>query len=243
MINSKEQREQQKDEAVKLREGGKHKEALVMFDEVIAWDKENDNKRGLIDVLGHKKIALKLMADNSEGNEKERLMKETETAAKEGLDLAIKEFGDKSGQVATQRAHFASLLNSQEKPEEALKYLKDSLKHLAGSEAHKAWPLGMKAHSEYLLGNYKEALKTLQLAQDKLFEGYEKEVEMDDQAQLKLRVWNSGIMLGYAMVYAKSKKPILAEVYAGAVLATPDPDNILANRKTEAQRILDSLEG
>jgi len=242
MINSKEQREKIKNEAVELREGGKHDEALSMFDEVISWDKENENTSGLVDVLGHKKITLKLMTDVAEEDEKEKLMEKTQEVAQEGLDLAVKKFGKDSGQVAIQNAHYASLLNSMEKPKEALEYVGNALESLPGSEAHKTWVLGMKAQAEILLEKYDDALKTLQLAQDKLFEGYDEEASDDDQAEIKLRVWNSGIMLGFAQVYAKTKKPLLAEVYAGAVLATPDPDNILENRRVETQKILDSLE-
>jgi len=74
-----------------------------------------------------------------------------------------------------------------------------------------------------------------------LFEGYDEEILKDDQAQLKLNVWLTGLHLTKAKIYAGEKKYVLAKHYANSVSNVSDPQNMLGERKKEAQRILASL--
>jgi hypothetical protein len=224
-----------------------------MFDEVIMWDERHDNSRGKMDVLGHKKTALTLLADDSrEPTEKASLLTQalecTEEALKIGEALNMPE-----GALAIQKVHLASLyIKRFENPAEAdnvdllnnaIEILDSALKVFSGSKAHRAWPLGIKARALHLLKKDTEALETLTQAQLALFEGYDEEVGTSDQSAMKLRIWSAGIMLGFAEIYLAQNKPILAEIYASAVLATPDPENSLVARKKQAEKFMENLKG
>lgn len=268
--SSKEEREAYKNKAVEVRESGHADIALGMFDDVIKWDEEHLNMRGKIDVLGHKKICLTHLADNSDETEKNTYLEDATQCLVEAIDLIEKTLDIPAGNIGIQKVHLASLLYDKamvEKTSRSKKYsmLKDGLEKieealqiLPGSKAHKAWPMLTKARILYALEKVDDALKALREGQQYLFEGYEEELgnaqnrtkkERDkslsnlgnDQAQLKLRVWNSGLMLGFAEIYFKEGKFILAEVYASAVYNTPDPDGTLKLRKSQAKKILDAL--
>jgi hypothetical protein len=126
--------------------------------------------------------------------------------------------------------------------ENTLKIIMSRTKELVHGEETKAWPKGIKAKILIDLEEYEKALDVLSDAQKDVFKGYEDEIKNDDQAAIKLRVWNSGLMLAYATLFAKTNKPILAEVYASAVIQTPDPEGILKLRKKQAKKILAEIQ-
>lgn len=250
--SGKKAKDEYKKAAVELRESGKHSLALEMFEQVYKWEKAKNETKGVMDVLGHIKITLVSMAEKTNNAQKKKEhMNQAQEATQEALELGKKDKSIKPGTLAIQKVHLGSLIadeallfkgtEEQNKLKESIKLFDDALKNFPGSKAHKAWPLGNKAKSLILLKEYEKALKTLQEAQQDLFAGYEEEMSNKDQGNLKLRVWNSGVMLGFAAVYAKSNKPLLAEVYASAVINTPDPDGILTNRKKQAKTILENL--
>ena len=248
----KEERERYKNLAVELREQGKLELALSMLDSVVSWDAANNNARGQVDALGHKKITLTLMADSStDSSQKRQLLSQAVEIVEEALKIA--ESGDErlKGAVVTQKVQYASLLIKQsefldvkakaEQLRKALETLDSCIKVFPGSEAHKAWPLAIKANALHELGRYDDSINTLHEAQKALFSGYDGEIKGADQAPMKLRVWNSGIMLGFSKIFADTNKPVLAEVYAMAVVQTPDPEGVLTARKKEAKAIIEKI--
>lgn len=243
------ERENYKDTAVKLREQGKLDISLKMFDEILEWDTANDNLRGKMDVLGHKKISLTLLSDTAKSKAKKQgYLSEAIECVKEALVIAESQKDIPVGPKAIQKVHMASLLfklsslldkkNRAAKQREAIEYINSSLKDLPGSKAHRTWPLSIKANILHALGQSQEALEVLYEAQQCLYDGYDGEIKGDDQGELKLRVWNSGVSLAFAKIFADMNKPILAEVHAAAVVNTVDPDDVLVSRKKEAKELL-----
>ncbi len=250
-FESKDQRETAKNQAVVLREQGKLEEALAQFNAIIAWDIENANPRGQMDVLGHKKITLTLLADSCEDGDKKTLyINQASECIEEAIRLG-KENDLPKGPLATQYVHKASLhlkyagVYSPKEKTMQLKYALEAvdkgLEDLPGSKAHRAWALSIKANILHEQKRTDEALDVLLEAQRCLYEGYDAEMEAQDQGAIKLRVWSSGISLALGKVFADTGKPILAEIYLAAVLQTPDPEGILKARKSEAQKLLDTL--
>jgi len=250
---SKEQRDAYKDQAVEMREKGSLDLSIKMFDEILAWDSAHKNNRGLTDILGHKKIALTLLADKTNTPEdKKKYLAEAVKCIEQGISVAETMTDFAPGNLAVQKVHMGSLLlqlsetQSAKEMVESLKHarrlLNDALKDLAGSKAHKAWPLAILSQVHIGLGAYDEALQCLIDAQKSLYAGYDEEMKYADQGRMKLRVWNTGIELGLARLYKETNKNILAEVHAQAVLETPDPEKILVARKKQAAQILKELE-
>lgn len=261
----KEKREAYKNDAVVKRQNGKLALALKMFDEVVKWDEAHANLRGKVDVLGHKKITLTLLADKTSRFENKReLISEARRCIEEALTIAQNNPDIPSGPAAIQKVHIASLLLRESEflavkeagLTQALKIVNEAIDELPGSIAHKAWPLVTKAKILYALQKKEEAIDALLTAQKYLYLGYEEELGWaktrvekvhadaklnligDDQAKMKLRVWSSGISECFAEILEKEHKDILAEIYAAAVLKTPDPENILKSRKLKATLII-----
>lgn len=251
--DKKTKRESFKDIGVALREQGKLDTSIKIFDDILAWDDANNNLRGKIDVLGHKKINLTLLSDNASSDSiKLKYLEDAEKCMKESFQIAKSQKGIPLGSKATQKVHMASLLfrlsallddkNRAVKQREAIEYLDSALQNLPGSKAHRAWPLSIKANILHALGQTQKALEALYEAQQCLYDGYDGEIKGADQGEMKLRVWSSGVSLALAKIYIDMHKPILAEIQASAVTVTPDPDKILVARKKEAKKILSSLQ-
>lgn len=252
LTDTKETREGYKDLAVEMREKGSLELSLKMFDELIEWDTKHKNFKGLMDVFGHKKIALGLLSDKTDNKALQtKYLTEAIECIEKALAVSKENPNIPAGSTAVQHVHKASLLakiseNSTGKEKhrkltEALKLIDSALPGFPGSPAHLAWPLGIKAVLLHLLGKDVEAISVLGEAEKALFVGYEQELKNEVQGKLHLRVWNTGILLRYAIIYADAKKPILAEAYASAVINTPDPEKILVVRKREARRLLKSI--
>ncbi len=251
LTDTKSARENYKNLAVTVREQGNLALALDMFEKTLAWDGAHNNIVGEIDVLGHKKIALTLKADlETNRKKKSALLAQASETMQTALDLCKKSKVD-SGKLAIQKVHFAGLLYKEselltkqaarDKLTKALTLLNQAITDLPGTKAHKAWPLGIKARVQYALADTQGALESLYSAQKMLYEGYDAEVNKADQSTLKLRVWVSGTFMWFAHIFAAEKKLILAEIYASAVLVTPDPDGILKDRIREARELLKTL--
>jgi tetratricopeptide (TPR) repeat protein len=241
---TKEDREKLKDDAIESRESGNLDEAKEMFNEVISWDIENDNKTGEIDVLGHLTTTYKLMARNSEDTDQQldylkKAMLYCEDAIRIDSSNAVQKV-----HLATVQHEFSKLTTGEEKSKllkNALENITEAIENLPGSTAHRAWPAHTKAEILHDLGKSEEAIKTLYQAQSWIFEGYEDEINNDDQAEHKLNVWLSGIHLSFAKIYRDTNKPILARYFASAILNQGDKNKLLTERKKQAQRIIDSL--
>lgn len=253
-ISSPKTRETYKDEAVKVRESGNLLTSLEMFREILKWDESNKKPQDQMDTLGHIRICYTRLADELETktpNEAKKLRYQ----ALEAVEMAMK-IGKKYPKLkdasAIQKVHFASasydltkyISNKVEKRkvlEKAYKIIKQAIKELPGSKAHKAWPANTKAKIEYDLGLKEEAIKTLTDGERLIFEGYADEFAHQKDAELKFGVWLSGLHLTQANIAIKEKMPLLAKHYATSVIMTLDPKNVLGERKKEAQRIIDSL--
>ena len=250
-ISNKDQRESFKDEAVEIREQGNLDESLEFFEKVEKWDKENSNFRGQMDVLGHMRITYSRMGDKEKDvNKKKEFKTKALVSVKKAIAIGKREILPE-GPLAIQSVHLASasldLAKFEEEDkrkgilEEALKELSKAMEGFPGSVAHKAWPSNLKAQLEYKLGNVADAIETLHYGEKCLFEGYEDEIKNDDQAELKLNVWLSGLHLTFATICVEEGRPILAKHYATSVLNIDDSKKMLGERKKEAQKILDSL--
>lgn len=130
-------------------------------------------------------------------------------------------------------------LQLQQQLQEILQDVEQAIAILPGSKAHKAWPMNLKAQIQYALGNLNGALTTIADAQQLLFEGYEAEVAGGDQAEIKLNVWLSGLMLTMATICQKENRLILARHYANYVVTMDYP--YLENRRNQAEQILKVL--
>lgn len=253
-ITSKEQREEQKNAAVETREQGKLEQALEMFKQVETWDEENNNVNGQMDVLGHIKVTYSRLAEECGENDTEK-RKEYYQQAAAAVEKSIK-IGEanpeiaKPGNIVIQKVHLAStmldLAQYETKEREqtlssALKLIDEAIENLPGSQAHKAWPANTKAKIQYELGQFIPAIDTLRKAELWIVEGYNDEIQNDDQAEIKLNVWLSGLHLTFAQICAKENMPIIARQYATSVIGMEDKNNILGERKKEAQRILNQL--
>lgn len=250
-INTMAQREEAKNKAVVLREQGNLEEALTILNNVISWDQENANPRGQMDALGHKKITLTLLADNTQDIKKRRTYIDEATKCIEQAIKLGKENDLPKGTIAIQYVHkaslhlkYAHLYESFEKTTQlkyALEAIDAGLENLPGSKAHRAWALTIKANILHEQKRFDEALEVLFDAQRCLYEGYAAEMKAQDQGTIKLRTWSSGIFLTLGKVYLDTGKPILAEICFSSVLKTPDPEGILKARKDEARKLLDML--
>lgn len=70
--DTKEKRDERKNEAIRTREAGKLEEAVEIFSEVLAWDQENENPKGEMDTLGHLRIIYSKLADQQENEDEQR---------------------------------------------------------------------------------------------------------------------------------------------------------------------------
>lgn len=255
-INSLEDRENLKKQAAELREAGELKKSLELFNTVVDWDENNSNLRGAVDVLGHIRIVYTRLSDNeTEISKKLEYMQAAKDALEKATHLAKSAEGTENalpeGPLATLEVHKAATIltcallkkgeNYSEELQIALDTINDAMAKLPGSIAHKAWPTLAKSRILAELGRVDEALEAIDQGERFLYEGYEPEMASPDQGLLKLKVWQSGLFLGKAEIYAKQGKSVMARHYASAILAIDDPDNNLVERKKDAQRILDAL--
>lgn len=247
-----ETRDQLKNEAIELRETGKFEEALQKFKQVIQMDDESSNFRGKMDVLGQLRITYTRMSGGESDNQKRKDLKKLAMQTVDEIFRVatqhpeIPEGAKTIAQVhlANSLVDYAMELDPSERTtllENALRNASEAVEKLPGSKAHKAWAANVKAQALYGLGRVDEALDTINQGEKWIFEGYEEELTKDDQAELKLNVWLSGLHLTMAKICQLEKKPLLARHYASAVLAIVDPTGTLSERKKDAQRILDSI--
>ena len=240
--------------AVKTRESGDLLQALEMFQELLAWDIKNKTPEKQMDTLGHRRICYTRLADEIEIKDPKEA-KKLRYSALESVENAMmigKKYPKLKDQSAIQKVHYASasydltkyITIKQEKIKvlvKAYKIIKQAVKELPGSSAHKAWPSNTKAKIEYDLGLKHEAIKTLTEGERLIFEGYAEEFARGEDAELKFGVWLSGLHLTQANIAIQENMPLLAKHYATSVIMTLDPKNVLGERKKEAQRIIDSL--
>lgn len=254
MKDPKEKREELKNQAVLLREQEKYQEALEIFDEILKWDELNDNPRGKMDVLGHKRLALSEIAEKStDTNEKKRLLTKATKCIEDALALEGTHPRINEGVIQTQKIHLASALLKESTVSEsqaagqlrklALETIEEVLDNYLGDVAAKAWPLGIKADICLAQQKINAAIDSLLEAQKVLFEGYRVAVKEADQIELKYKVWLSGTFARLSNIANNENMPLISEIYSGAILGIPDPDNILKSKKSQAEENLKNLEG
>lgn len=245
-IQSKEQRDQLKNDAVVKREQGKLSEALEIFSEIEKWDEQNEDYTGQVDVLGHLRLVYVMMMPHS--TNKEELAKKAMVCVDKALSI-IKTRHLDSGSLAITKVHRASVLRGlallesnatacQKILTEALSEVEDALASFPGSLAHLAWPLNQKANILLLQGDFNKAYDAMLEGQKMLFEGYCEELSNGDQAEIKLPIWLSGLYITAAGICKAASAPILADFYIQSVLNMPDPNGILKGRKREALEFL-----
>lgn len=237
-----EEREAYKNKAVETREAGHLEEARAMFEQIIAWDKVNNNLQGQIDVMGHLRITLTRLAEaETDPEKKKELQEEALKMVEDALALGETDSSIPEGTKTIQKVHYVNVLHDAGKDEEALKVVNEALTNFPGTPAHKAWPANAKAQIQSSLGDVTGALATLEQGERWLFEGYTDEMNRNDQPEIKINVWLAGLHLTKARIYEKEGRHILARHYANSVLQIDDPSETLGERKKEAQRILDSI--
>lgn len=247
---TKEQREEFKNTAVLVRESGKYMDSISLFDQVLAWDSKHENYKGYIDALGHKKIALTLLADTSGKDEALTFLSTAASCVSEAIDLGKTKGVMTEGQVSIQLVHQASLLvrqadlaNPDEKENSCLKALESldlALKALPGSLAHRAWPLGIKAKALCSLGRIEEAFRVLLDAKLALFNGYSEELTTE-QGSIKLDIWSTGLDLVFAEVYTKAGQKDFATYLLNSVISSDKSKVHLNTRREQAHRQLKKL--
>ncbi len=247
-ISSQQERDQFKKECELQRERGELVEALEGFEQILEWDKANCNNKGYIDVLGHVSICLKLMAENEEDIQKKKdLTSRALEIATEAVEKA-KELGLPAGSVAIQQVHqaqaflaHAEFFEGDAKKAQlitALETIEESIKNFPGSVASKAWPQNAKAQIQFKNGDIVGAMDSICQGQRMIYEGYEEQMKEDNNSDLKIKIWLSGLYLSAAVICKETKRDILSKYYANAVLALPDEEGHLVNRKNQAQALL-----
>lgn len=247
------QRETFKNKGVEAREAGDLKQAEKIFNQVIEWDKKNNNLRGQIDVMGHLRIVYTRLVEQTENKEQKKIyLQKASQINKQVLQIAERNKDViTEGSMSILKVHIASTIVSffeyftseeaKAQLEKALNLVNEAIETLPGSKAHKAWPLRLKGEILHNLGKTEEAIEALTEGEVYLYLGYKDEIGKDDQAEIKINVWLSGLHLTFARICAQTKRDILAKHYVNSVLSVPDPKNILRERKKEAERILVTL--
>lgn len=260
--DSYQKRQKVLDYAQSLREKSNLEEAEFLFKSVIEWDLKNYNPKGLVNVYGHlrilytrKAIIQSLKANKLKYlNQALKVIDQAESVIKhfnknpkmclDGTKDVYKTLGN--GVYPILLVHKSSVLvelakldltKSKQDLKIALKTINRAIKNLPGSLAHKAWPLKQKGEILFLLGKNDEALKTIFDAQKYLFDGYFDELKQSD-GELKIAVWKSGLDIALAKIYLSQKKYLLAKLTLSGVLAYPDSNGYLNERKKEAKYLL-----
>lgn len=259
----KENREQYKNNAVELREKGNYEISISLFEQIMAWDKANNNLRGLNDVIGHTVIAYNKLAQKATTPEaKKQFFEKSKDLLTQSLDI-IKTAKLPTGPANITKTHLASTnfnlaMNTEDKKqrkqhlEQALDAVEQALTDFPGSQAHKAWPLKIKAQILHAQGKTDEAFEALILAEKFLYIGYPEEMGWaenrkdvktigNDQARLKILKWLNMLHLLYAQICAETNRKILAEHYLNSVITMHDPEGFLAENKKEAKKLLKTL--
>lgn len=247
-ITSKQERDRFKKECELMRERGELVEALEGFEQILEWDKANENMQGYVDVLGHVSISLKLMAEKEEDIQKKKdLTNRVLEMSSQAVEKA-KELGLSSGAIAIQQVHqaqaflaHAEFFEADAKKAQlitALETIEESIKNFPGSQAAKAWPQNTKAQIQFKMGNTSDAMDSICQGQRMLYEGYEEQLKEDDNSDLKIKVWLSGLYLTAAVICKQTNRELLAKYYANAVLSLPDEEGHLVNRKNQAKALL-----
>ncbi|PIR42283.1 hypothetical protein CO058_01765 [candidate division WWE3 bacterium CG_4_9_14_0_2_um_filter_35_11] len=237
------------EDIVKLRESGLLSEALSKVNDLLTVHEESNNKKGLIEALGHKRLVLNHIAEaKASKHEKESVVKEMLEVAGKAIEIAEKEFSGDKEMRALLNMHLADALTSysehsktQSKEDilqNALELVTKSIRDLGGSKAHKAWGLNKKAQIHHLLGETKDAIETLKKAEQAIFDGYDEEIKTQKDGIAKIKTWLTGIWLTYSQIAKDNGKKELANLYANAVKNQPDPEKTLVLRKKQAGRIL-----
>ncbi|NCT56014.1 hypothetical protein GW755_04195 [bacterium] len=258
--STKKERDSYLNRAIEIRESGVLKMSEQMFGEILKRDKQAKNYKGAVQVLGHLRIVYTRIAEETESlQEKIKLVEKAEESLKEVQSILkqnkkVFDLGNKNikGDYAINNVHLASvvlfkanLINTKDKKtalKEALSLINLAIKDLPGTQAHKAWPLRLKGEILFNLGELESAVKTLLLGEQLIFTAYEQEFKDDDQSEIRLNVWLSGIHLTMAKIASETNRKILANHYASSVISVKDPQNVLGERKKEAKRILAKLD-
>lgn len=120
----------------------------------------------------------------------------------------------------------------------ALETIEESIKNFPGSQAARAWPLNTKAQIQFKMGNTSDAMDSICQGQRMLYEGYEEQLKEDNNSDLKINVWLSGLFLSATVICKQTNRELLAKYYANAVLSLPDEEGHLVNRKNQAKALL-----
>src|SRR3989344_2809167 len=213
------------EDIVKLRESGLLSEALLKVNDLLTVHEESNNKKGLIEALGHKRLVLSHIAEaKNSKKEKESVIKEMLEVAGKAIEIAEKEFSGDKGMRALLNMHLADALISYSEHSKtlskndilhnALELVTKSINDLGGSKAHKAWGLNKKAQIHHLLN--------------------------ETHGVMKIKIWLTGLWLTYAKIAKDTGKKEIANLYANAVKNLPDPEKTLVLRKKQAERMMKS---
>lgn len=237
------------EDIVKLRESGLLSEALSKVNDLLTVHEKNNDKKGLVEALGHKRLVLNHIAEAKISKvEKEPVVKEMLEVAGKAIDIAEKEFSGDKALRALLNMHLADALISYSEHSKAetkddilhnaLEIVTKSVDDLGGSKAHKAWGLNKQAQIHHLLDQTREALEALKKAEHAIFDGYDDEIKSGQDGIAKIKTWLTGIWLTYAKIAKDTGKKEIAELYGEAVKNLPDPEKTLVLRKKQAERLL-----
>ncbi len=237
------------EEIVKLRESGLLSEALSKVNDLLTVHEKNNDKKGLVEALGHKRLVLNHIAEAKISKvEKEPIVKEMLEVAGNAIAIAEKEFSSDKAMRALLNMHLADALisysehsktqNKNDILQNALEIVTKSINDLGGSQAYKSWGLNKQAQIHHLLNETHNAIDTLKKAEQAIYEGYEEEMKNQKDGSMKIKTWLTGLWLTYAKIAKDTGKKEIAELYANAVKNLPDPEKTLVLRKKQAERLL-----
>lgn len=253
-------REKYKNLAVELGLQGNFDKSITMLNDVLNWDRDNKNARGLFDATGHLLNVYRSkykVSDKSTRldiiSKKEDIFANLSTMNAEGLL-------DK-GQQSMLRVQEANMLllkadevaNENKRIEitrQAIDTLIDLLSNLPGSDAHKLWPLNKAIKAMIDIKDYSNAKKYLNIAHSYLIDGYKAEVGKssldkryvgNDQAIIKINYWMASLYANYAHLNYELENWHLAKIYAYMVLAIKTDENTLFSLHKQMNELLNEL--
>lgn len=266
VINTKEEREALKNEAVKAREDARYEEAARMFKAVLEWDERNQNVKGFADVCGHLSITYRKWADalgdpehNEEKEEITKYKQEALSYCRRGIDHIEQhpKVPNTKGNISNLYVHMAmayyDLALMEEGKEQkvaklelALNSIQKAKKFYAGEPAPLGWLEKDGAKIIFEMGaiqndeeKIREAWKILSQAIQNINSGASRELAKTDQAEIKLSAWVHGTIITLAYFHYRLGNYPMVKIYCEMVLNPPNASEV---RRKEALSLLKKLE-
>jgi len=248
-------------QAVDLRERGALEDALKAFQTLKEKFEAEKAYKDLVTVLGGLKITYQHLAERIDINDSDHDKKVIDFISKASSAMNKAMFFTMihpnevpQGNREIMLIHNASIKvalskyikdNTEKKIKllSALQDTNDAILKLAGSEAHKAWPMSLKARILFLLGETEDAIEAVEQGYIFIKEGYSDELKANQGAR-NLAIWETGLKIIEARILNKLNRTDEAIALLKGVLIMSDPEsapNALELRREEATKLIEEF--